>query len=383
MMNAINCRDDRQASRWKRLEASNLMLFTRSMNLGGTEKVVSQLCNSFSGVFNKIIVISDGGEESERLESSGIKQYIIPDITDKSVPAIVKIIRELRKAVHDEDISLIHSHHRMASFYSRLLFPNIPRMSTVHSVFQDKRIMTNWSYGGGKIVACGPQVKKSIIDYNGITESEVDLICNSVEPFLEEVRLIPELENLSGDCLRLCYIGRLSEIKGIRYLIAALISLGEANYRCVIVGEGELRAELEMCLQEHGLESRVSFLGRRDDVQNILSQVDVCVMPSLVEGLPMVMLESLSVGTPVLGTTVGGIPDVIVDGENGILVKSANTNELQDAIAKCIADRAWLIGMRSAAGRTYESDFSYKSWVDKYRDAYMATLNMTFGDILS
>lgn len=352
------------------------------MNLGGTEKVVSQLCRSFSDSFNKIIVVSDGGEESEKLASVGVKQCIVPDITDRSLSAVAEIVCELRRIVHDESVSLIHSHHRMASFYAKLLFPQLPRISTVHSVFTDKKFMTNWSYAGGKIVACGPQVKKSIIEQNGISDSDIVLISNSVEPYPGGLSPIPELVRLSDGCLKLCYLGRLSEIKGIRYLMHALAALGDANYHCLVVGEGELRKELETSLKEQALEGRVTFLGRRDDVQNILSQVDLCVMPSLVEGLPMVMLESLSVGTPVLGTTVGGIPDVISDGENGILVEPASSRELENAIAKCIADRGWLTGMRSAARRTYEADFSYQSWVEKYGDVYASALSLSFGDAL-
>lgn len=96
-----------------KLEDQNILFLTRTMELGGTENVVLQLCEIFKPLVNKVVVCSCGGVNEHKLQEMGIKHYIIPDISEKNPRSIVKTIITIKKIVDKENITLVHSHHRM------------------------------------------------------------------------------------------------------------------------------------------------------------------------------------------------------------------------------------------------------------------------------
>jgi glycosyltransferase involved in cell wall biosynthesis len=147
-------------------------------------------------------------------------------------------------------------------------------------------------------------------------------------------------------------VARLAEVKGQRTLLAAL---AELDATAVLVGrdlehdggyEQQLRAEADRL----GVSDRVVFAGYRDDVPALLAGCDVFCLPSSAEGLPLVVLEAMAAGKPVVATTVGGVPELVVQGETGLLVAPGDVDALRRALAGLLADpeRARRLG---AAGR--------------------------------
>lgn len=100
-----------------KLMEQNILLFTRTMQVGGTEKVILQLCEIFKTLVNKIVVCSCGGVNVEKLQKMGIRHYKISDIENKTPVAMIGIAKQIKKIVRKEDITVIHTHHRMAAFY--------------------------------------------------------------------------------------------------------------------------------------------------------------------------------------------------------------------------------------------------------------------------
>lgn len=123
-------------------------------------------------------------------------------------------------------------------------------------------------------------------------------------------------------------VGRLMPIKGIHYLIEAMVRLREHHgleeNRLVIVGDGPLRVELERAVQDGGLTSNVMFLGVRSDVYDVMAAFDVLALPSLHEGIPMVLLEAMAIGIPIVASNVGGIPEILKDETEAFLVPSGD-----------------------------------------------------------
>lgn len=118
--------------------------------------------------------------------------------------------------------------------------------------------------------------------------------------------------------IRLLFVGRLSRVKGIDGIVEAVANMqGQAHL--TIVGDGEERAALEGLVQEKGLEAQVRLVGGRtpDEVQRYYRECDILVMNSVVEGKPMVILEAMSYGMPVVTTPVGGIPEMVTEGQSG------------------------------------------------------------------
>ena len=125
----------------------NILYFTRTMGVGGTEKVIIQMCKSLNMQFDNIIVCSCGGCNVEVLNDLGIKHYIINDIEEKSPFSIFKTLIELKKIIKEEKIDIIHTHHRMAALYTRILsyFYKFKFIHTAHNTFYNKRKLTNFA----------------------------------------------------------------------------------------------------------------------------------------------------------------------------------------------------------------------------------------------
>jgi glycosyltransferase involved in cell wall biosynthesis len=158
-------------------------------------------------------------------------------------------------------------------------------------------------------------------------------------------------------------IARLTEQKGHRFLFDALASRPElSNVHLLVIGGGELRDALEQRAGVLGLTPRVHFLGARRDLGDLLAAMDVFVMPSLWEGLPLSMVLAMGAGVPVVATAVAGIPEVVDDGRTGLLVAPGDAAALGAALARLFTDAA----LRAQLGRDARASVLPRFGVDKY-----------------
>ena len=140
------------------------------------------------------------------------------------------------------------------------------------------------------------------------------------------------------------FVGRLIELKGVLLLIDAFKMLSEDDKNkseLWIIGEGDLRAEIEHQLHTHNLKERIKLLGEieNNSLPEYYKKADVLVVPSLIEGQGVVILEAMASGTPVIASAVGGVVDVIKDGVNGILVQPGNSGELAKKLSFVIENK--------------------------------------------
>jgi len=162
---------------------------------------------------------------------------------------------------------------------------------------------------------------------------------------------------LPDDVPALCHVGRLAAVKGQRELleaVAALRARGSQLHAVFVGGDlesgGAYTAELDRRARDLGIADVVHFLGFRADAAAIVRELDVLVLPSLVEGLPLVVLEAMALGRPVVATAVGGTPEAVDDGRTGLLVPPRDVGALADAVATLIDDPD-LRGRLGRAGR--------------------------------
>lgn len=162
-------------------------------------------------------------------------------------------------------------------------------------------------------------------------------------------RLRREL-GLPPDASVLGVFGRLEEQKGHRYGLEAFARVvrDHPKARLLIVGDGALRQALEAQARGLGLEGHVTFTGYRDDIPDLLDAVDVVVLPSLYEGMPLTAIEAAAMAKPVVATAVDGTTEVVVDGATGTLVPAADAAALATAICRILAspDRGQALGQR-------------------------------------
>jgi glycosyltransferase involved in cell wall biosynthesis len=181
-------------------------------------------------------------------------------------------------------------------------------------------------------------------------------------------RLVPDLgpEPLVG------YLGRLSAEKGVRELVSALASPLLGAVRAVLVGDGPLRAEVEAAIAARGLGARTHLLGWRDDAALLLPAFDVLVLPSWREGVPLAALEAFAAGVPVVASRVGGMPDVVRDGETGILAPPRDPAALAAALGSLLGDPGRRRALAAAAARDLAERFSAPAMARAYLDLYRA-----------
>jgi len=162
---------------------------------------------------------------------------------------------------------------------------------------------------------------------------------------------VPEIKvtgktGMPGNCFISGTVGNLRPEKGYDVLLKALVltkaKLGDkVSWKHLIAGEGELREMLTDMITDFGLTGQVVLLGRVDDVVGVLGQLHVFVIPSYAEGLPNAMLEAMMAGRCVIATRVGGIPEILTDGDNGLLVDPGDPGELSRALLTVVNNPYW------------------------------------------
>jgi glycosyltransferase involved in cell wall biosynthesis len=189
---------------------------------------------------------------------------------------------------------------------------------------------------------------------------------------VEKFRVQDERAGVADDEPRIVgTIGRLHVQKGHRYLLeaAVLVIKNDPRVRFVIVGGGELQAETEGWITMLGLEKHAELLGPRTDIPALLASMDLFVLPSLWEGLPLVLLEAMAAGKPIVSTAVDGVKEVITD-EEALLVPPRNPEKLAEAILKILNDPDLAQRLRERAMQKVRREFSVERMVREMEKLY-------------
>lgn len=193
-------------------------------------------------------------------------------------------------------------------------------------------------------------------------------ICGVTKPIVVQGPLVPDpivagwmksLASSSDPSLRLTTIARLLGTKGLTYLLEALAEVRKKHPRVEarIYGDGPLRDDLLTHAQTLGLDGESILVGpfaSREQLARIMAETDVFVMPSILEGQPVSLVEAMSYGKPIIATTVGGIPELITDGENGLLCPPHDPVSLAEKIATLVENPSLRAALGNSARKSYE-----------------------------
>jgi glycosyltransferase involved in cell wall biosynthesis len=210
----------------------------------------------------------------------------------------------------------------------------------------------------------------------GFLERHIHVLHNGIEvgrpPTVADRERARRVLGLPEDAFVCGTVGRLDPVKHLGMLVeahAALLSAGPA-VRLVVVGGGAEQGALEHRVQRCGTADSVRFVGHRNDVRNLLPAFDVFVNCSLHEGISLTILEAMAAGLPVIATRVGGNPEVVVDGETGVLIPSKATGSLSRALGRLIRNRDKCRQMGEAGRRRVEHDFDIRQMTAEYQREY-------------
>ena len=348
---------------------SNILLFSRCMGSGGTEKIILQLANAYRSAGHRVYVLAEDGPAAKKLPELGVELFPIPDMESKSLKVVSEIMSTLRRILVEKDIDVVHTHHRMAAFYARLLRPfhKFVFLNDIHYQFSDKRLLTRFAMGKAVNIAVGEAVRKNLTENYGLTG--VRVIYNAVETPKRPDQEDPAMARLHEQGrFVVVNIGRVAPGKGFASFVRAAALLKDKPISFVIVGDGAEMGQTRALAKE--LDAPVTFLGYRLDVAELIFQSDLAVLSSESEGLPMVPLEVFSAGKTIVATAVPGTMDVVLDGENGMLVPVGEPEAIAKAVRRLYDDRELLHTLEAGARKTFAEQFS----IQVFRQKYLALL---------
>ncbi|MDD6808014.1 MAG: glycosyltransferase family 4 protein [Oscillospiraceae bacterium] len=349
-----------------------ILHISRTMGQGGAEKVVMQLCRDNKK--HEQIVASCGGIHVEELEKSGVNHILIPDIDIKNPKLMLKTFFVLFRAVKKNHIDIIHTHHRMAAFYGRIIsfLTGAKHVYTAHNVFYDKKKLMNFALDRASIVAVGNGVRDNLVNDYSISLDRVTVINNTISPVLTGNKNV-ELDALrkSGKIV-VGTIGRISEQKGIDIFIKAIAKVREVNENVVgvIIGDGEDRNKMQNLARELNLEQGILFLGYQAEVLDLINQLDFVVLSSRWEGLPLTPIEVFSQGKTIIVSNISGNNEVVTDKCNGLLCEKDNVDDFTNKILLLINEKELRTEFEKNAINTYVNDYNYESFIEKYNEVY-------------
>ena len=354
--------------------------------LGGAQDVVRVLVEDQRGCgIGVVAATSPGGQFPARLRSLNVEVLEIPlehGFSPSSVAA-------LRRFLSRELVEIVHAHGARATLYSAVAAwgKSVRLISHVH-LADEWRWNGSWrarmdrtiSRRASRIIACSTKLRDDLVHRQGFDAARVRSIPNGVEvhrfdrlPGRSEARAalqLPIAATIAG-----CAV-RLEPQKGIAHLLDAfaLVAPESPELHLAIAGAGSLRGPLETQACSLGLADRVHWLGWQDDVGHFLAALDLYVLPSLEEGLPLGVLEAMAAGVPVLATAVGGTPDVVQPGVTGALVPPAAPASLAASLMESLRHRSQTVAMAQRAREFVLRHHSAKSMCEAVRALYHEVL---------
>ncbi|CUS31742.1 putative Uncharacterized glycosyltransferase YpjH [Candidatus Nitrospira nitrificans] len=334
--------------------------------------------------FDLSAIVLNKGRLAEELAAAGIS-VMVYDESAGAWSTLRSLVSHLRR--HRPDI--VHSHrykeHILGAFAAKLSHNSLV-VQTYHGLDEHlhgwaavkMRAYTTLNTIVGKVAGhgfVGVSEEISAILRCRYTTGKVSCIRNGVD--LTRVKTTSSGAHLrkqlgiSSSEFVIGSVGRLTPVKGLEYLIRAVSkNKGPRERKLLIVGDGPLRPALEGLAREVGVAGRVLFLGARNDVYDLMGVFDVLALPSLHEGVPMVLLEAMAMAVPIIASRVGGIPEILDDEQGALLVQARDVDVLADAIETMANDEVLRNRLRKAARARVESRFSIERTAALTGDLY-------------
>lgn len=336
-----------------------------------------------------VSVICEGkGYLVDELERRGISVHALSMSNRLSVGTLVHCVKLLRSIRPD----ILHTHGGTAGFVGRFSALFVPVKGIVHTyhgihylhegqnVFKRLRRLADrillsrtdrvicvaeTDYQRGLMCGVVPSEKSTVIR-NGIDVKKFATASAGRKPRTGSLRIIGT-------------IGRLHEQKGHRYFLAAAAKIRQrfpgALFR--IIGDGDLREELNMRISELGLGDCVQLLGLRTDIPELLASMDIFALPSLWEGLPLVLLEAMAAGIPIASTNVDGVSEIIRHERDGLLVSPKDPDALAAAICRLMEDTQYAADLAKSAHERVRQEFDIERMVRSTESVYENVLLST------
>lgn len=359
------------------------MQVTHDLGVGGLPRVVETLCRAIDPEqFDvSVLCLNDGGPLADRLQSQGYTVHLPP--ADRPHPDYFAF-RRVAAVMRQAQVDIVHTHNTQPFVDGGLasVLAGVPLLvHTDHARdFPDKlRYMVAehvLSWRAYRVVGVSTHTTENLRRYEKIASRKLVTIPNGIEaaPFVHPIDPVEVRARvgLSPTDTMLLLGARLDEQKGMPFLIDAVAALAGRvrDLHLVIAGEGPLRDALIQQAAARGVGDRVHFPGVRLDMPDLLRAADLFVMSSLWEGLPMVILEALAAGCPIVSTEVGGVPTAVQHDRTGVLVPPRDPAALAHAIESLLQDAPRRARYAAAGRALFHERFSADAMARRYEAIY-------------
>lgn len=358
------------------------MQVTFGMEIGGMERVIMELCRYVDPKRYRLSIccISRRGVLADQMEAEGV-QVIYCNQQSRAAKYMRGL--ELARIFREQNVQVLHTHHTPA-FIDSTIGATLARVPVLINTDHCKQYPAPkiWmqleraaSYGADTIVAVSKQTRDELIEYEKIPESKIEVVYNGIDvkPRRSEPPAVLRQElGLEPDDIVIGTAGRLEPQKGLDLFISAMPAILERlpKARFVVVGFGSLEAALKEQAARLGVAGRTIFTGSRVDAVDIIRLFDCFVSTSVFEGMPMALLEAMAFGKPIVATAVGGVPEVVTAGYNGILLHDRDPSSVSRAVTDLLTSPAKLAELGANGRRRYEEQFTAAAMVRAYEAIY-------------
>jgi glycosyltransferase involved in cell wall biosynthesis len=347
---------------------------------GGAETVVLNLASHLDPQqFRSLAVVSKGSWVSQELAQRGVPIFTLPERSYRLPGGLAKLIRQ-------EKVAIVHSHLPDMNFYGSLAskLAGCKAIVTYHGPVELaeanrwRNALKLWmvAKAATSIVVVCDYVSRMLVQA-GFPASKITRIYNGVNlnlPQRNGRKTLRQELGLTDDNKLVGMIANVRQSKGYEFFIRAAkqVAGSDSKVRFVAVGDidSALATPLYRILDELSLRNRFQFVGFRTDVPEILSELDVFVLSSTAEGFPLVTLEAMAAGKPVVVTRCGGPQEVVDDGQTGFLVPNRDSEALAGRISEILAAPHRAAEMGSAARCKVMREFSIAKMIANYEALY-------------
>ncbi|MFQ5850250.1 MAG: glycosyltransferase [Candidatus Binatia bacterium] len=365
----------------------NVMHLIASTDFGGAEKIILSLASSIDiERFNVsfCLFLDRRRDKNELLYMLERRAHKLNSVEIRRTLE-ARQFKQFYKIIKSNQFDVLHSHGYRADLFGLIMgkMLGIPIVSTVHGWTSATRRLKvyefcqrRWLKYFDVVIVVSGEGRRRLVE-GGVRPERIVKVNNAIDIYKyadrgsgnglrEELGIGPGTRVIGA-------VGRLSVEKGLTYFLSAGAQVVEKDPRVklALVGEGPQRKELEALAWALGIHGSVIFLGYRPDLDRIYPVLDVFVLPSMTEGIPMALLEAMAFSRPVIASNVGGVPEVVQDGVSGILVEPKNVDQLAQKMwdVLCHPDLGAELGRR--ARKCVESNFDSREWIKKVEEIYI------------
>ncbi|MCS7306912.1 MAG: glycosyltransferase [Thermoguttaceae bacterium] len=355
-----------------------------SLQIGGAEVLAADLARGLADRYRFIFICLDNlGRLAERLQTEGFPVVCLgrrPGFDGACIFRLARLWREY-------EVDVVHAHQYTPFFYAacaRAWRGRPPILFTEHGRWypdypRRRRILFNRLVlrGRDRVTAVGQAVREALVRNEGLPRHRIRVIYNGVDvgrfaPRPERRLPVREALGLTPTDFVIIQVARLDYLKdhitAVRTMARLVRQVPEA--RLLLVGQGPKRPLIQAEIQAQGLEGVVHLLGEREDVPQLLWAADVAMLTSISEGIPVTLIEAMAAELPVVATKVGGVPEVVLHEQTGLLGPVGDDEQLAQYLIRLATDRSLRCRLGQAGRRRAEEIFAQPLMHQQYAECF-------------